>query len=186
MTALRRRARAPTAPASARPTWIPLRKSRSSRRPTAAEYGRTSGAQIRILTRARRPASSTAALRICPQRRLQRQHLGAQSYARLRTCCRTAPCCRSTTTSSGTTAADRSTSPASSTRTNQVLLVLGSGMGTVPVPRFRRRWTVPTALMRTGRFQRTADQQSDQLFWARSCSSWTRRTRTRFRAISFR
>ena len=75
-------ARAPTAPASARPTWTPRRKSRSSPPTTPPEYGRSSGGQIRIITRSGGQQFHGAAYEYVRNTVVQRQHLDAQPHHR--------------------------------------------------------------------------------------------------------
>ena len=119
----------------------------------AAEYGRTSGAQIRILTRARRPSTSTARRTSISATTTSTPTPGrAITRPIFPDCCRTAPCCRSNTTSSDTISAGPSTFPGSSTRTNRsssgTLARSGSGTATsTPRPGLCR-----PRLMRQGNF----------------------------------
>ena len=113
----------------------------------APEYGRSSGGQIRVITRSGGQQFHGSGLRVSAQHRLQRQYLDAQPHRRAGPSPR-----RFTTTSSATTSAGRSTSPANSTRTRARFFWYW-GQEWV---RYRftdlATWTVPSMLMRQGDF----------------------------------
>ncbi len=158
MTARRPPAPVPTAPASARRTSDSTQEVQILTAAYAAEYGRTSGAQIRIITEA------------------GGQQFHGAAYEYVRNTIFNANTWHAITRRRARPAAQQLTAPFHynqygyniggpfyipgkfNTRQEQVLLVLGTGMGTY---RFTDTapWTVPTALMRQGNFSELLTEQ---------------------------
>ena len=112
----------------------------------SAEYGRTSGGQIRIITK-----SGTSDFHGAAYEYFRNTAFNANTWTRNHTPGQNS-CRRSTTTSSATTSAARSTSRANSTRTRTRFSGIGARNGCATASPIPATWTVPTTLMRQGDF----------------------------------